>query len=150
MKRTVLERLRAKSESDPATGCRNWTGSCNEDGYGRIMVDGRILKPHRLAYELACGKLPPGVHVCHRCDNPRCINPAHLFRGTAADNMADKKKKGRQARGETNGQAKLNETDVLAIRSENGLSQRELAAKYGISKTQVGRILSRETWVWIT
>lgn len=79
------------------TACWPWTRGRHKAGYG--CVSGRWYA-HRLAYEIARGPIPTGLHVLHRCDNPPCCNPAHLFLGTAADNSADKVAKGRQSRGE--------------------------------------------------
>lgn len=89
--RRVLERVR----EDPATGCRIYTGQVDEDGYGRIMWEGKWRRTHRVAYESVNGPIPTGLVICHRCDNPPCINPAHLFAGTQGDNVRDSVKKGR-------------------------------------------------------
>src|SRR6187455_1405138 len=104
---------------NPDTNCWEWTGHKLPKGYGRIGKDGKLYQTHRLAYELARGPIPQGMHVCHHCDNPSCINPDHLFVGTNADNHADKIAKDRQAkpRGIKNAAAKLNEADVRAIRA---------------------------------
>lgn len=80
--------------------CWLWTGSRNRsrDGspsYGRIFFDGKTRKAHRVAYELAHGPIPYGLFACHKCDNPRCVNPAHIFLGTAFDNVEDRRSKGR-------------------------------------------------------
>lgn len=88
--------------------CWLWTAHKTRGGYGQLRVDGHQATAHRVSWELAHGPIPPGhgyhgTCVLHRCDNPPCCNPSHLFLGTNADNMADMKAKGRQARGDTHG-----------------------------------------------
>ncbi len=79
----------------PAAGCWTWTGACNRAGYGMVRVDRRTELAHRISYELSVGPVAAGLEVCHRCDNPPCVNPDHLFMGTRQDNESDKKLKGR-------------------------------------------------------
>jgi hypothetical protein len=102
---------------------------------------------HRVCWEITYGEIPEGLHVLHRCDNPSCVNPEHLFLGTHADNMQDSSAKGRRnpCSGEKNGRARLTAEAVAQIRGEH-LSDHSIAEKYGISRRQVGRILRREQW----
>jgi hypothetical protein len=142
-------RLTARRASGP-NGCIIWTGTLTKDGYGRLAVcgDGKSVHigAHRAAYALH-HNLPlkfDGI-VCHRCDTPACINPAHLFLGTALDNNADRDTKGRQVRGERAPFAKLTAADVLAIRADDR-ARREIAKHYGITVHSVGHIQRRVTW----
>ena len=75
--------------------CWNWTGGCQHNGYGSVYHDGRIKRTHRLSYELHYGNIPRGINVCHKCDNPSCVRPDHLFLGTQKDNVTDMINKGR-------------------------------------------------------
>jgi hypothetical protein len=110
---------------------------------------------HRFAYELLVGPIPDGMFVCHHCDNPPCVNPKHLFLGTQLDNMRDKVAKGRHhapgptnpAKGGDNGRAVLTQQDVDRLRSLEGTTSiSALSREFGIGRTQVGRILRRESW----
>jgi hypothetical protein len=76
-------------------GCWPWLGSRSKLNYGMLFLDGRLMRVHRIGYEIANGPIPAGMHCCHRCDNPPCVNPAHLFLGSRKDNMADMARKGR-------------------------------------------------------
>lgn len=132
--------------------CWPWTGAHYSSGYGNVGVLDDDLIPrtrgaHRIAWELRVGPIPPGLSVLHRCDTPACVNPDHLFLGTHADNMADMVAKGREARGTRNGQAKLTEQQVGEIRLAHGtIPFADLAARFGISRSQLARILNGERW----
>lgn len=90
----------ARYREDPETGCWLWTGSRVNDNYGCANIDYKQLLAHRLAFELFVGPIPPGKYVCHICDVPLCVNPAHLFLGDQKDNLEDMTAKGRRATGE--------------------------------------------------
>jgi DNA-binding transcriptional regulator YiaG len=135
--------------------CWEWKSHIRPNGYGRVWFEGRMQYAHRVVYELVIGKIPKGegyhgTCVCHKCDNRKCVNPAHLFLGSNADNVRDKKEKGRAPRmqGEANGFAKLTADQVREIRrlSEEGLTQRAIANRFGISQKQVSRIVRGKRW----
>ncbi len=133
--------------------CWLWNASVRKakDGYGQINATGsptKKLMAHRVAYELYVGSIPKGMLVLHRCDNPRCVNPEHLFLGTPLDNTTDMIRKGRNASqaGETNGYAKLTWKAIHLIRSDNRL-QRVIAAEYGVCQTLIGKIKRGEVWL---
>lgn len=130
-------------------GCWNWTGCKDRYGYGKVRVNKRLVKAHRFAYEQAVGEVvPPGLMVCHKCDNPACVNPAHLFLGTNDENMADMSRKGRAARGERQGRSKLTRSQVLEIRRDSRRLD-DVAADYGVSRSLVSLIRRRERWSWL-
>lgn len=131
-------------------GCWLWTGQC-EDGYGRVSWGGRRERAHRVAWMLANGPFPARKHVLHRCDNPPCVNPAHLFLGTNADNMADKAAKGREARGEAHGLAKLTAALISGVFASDaaGESKASIARRLGVGRTTIGHVLAKRTWVHV-
>ena len=127
-------------------GCWAWRGALNNKGYGSFSFNGERYGAHRIAFALGKDTALPGlVFVCHRCDNPGCVNPAHLFLGTAADNNRDMMEKGRVARvtGLRNGRGKLSEQDIEDIRT-SALRQVDLCRKYGVSDGHISRIRSGE------
>lgn len=131
--------------------CLEWPRGLNTYGYGQVRrPNGGMARVHRLAYELAIGIIPEGLFVCHRCDNPKCFNPSHLFAGTSAENTEDCRIKGRfrHARGERQGSAKLAESQVIEIRrlSANGRTRPEIATAFGISASNVGGIANGTLW----
>ncbi len=136
--------------------CWLWTG-CLKGGRPKISIPtlGRrrkMLLACRLSWELAHGPIPDGLEVCHNCpggDNPRCVNPEHLFLGTHADNMRDAGLKGQMARGESNHAAKLTEVIVRSIRTRyaaGGVTQQQLADEFGVTNSVVCHVISRKAW----
>ena len=126
-------------------GCWPWPKYCNKDGYGLTKLDGKTSIATRVAYLLEVGPIGTGMNVCHRCDNPRCVNPAHLFLGTQKDNCQDAKSKDRHSRGERNGVAKLNEDAVRSIRRSRR-TQVELGQIYGVRQTVISNVILRKSW----
>jgi Autographiviridae endonuclease len=133
--------------------CWPWLAAIGHGGYGAFTRDGRRqVGAHRMAYELAYGPVPIGKNACHRCDKPSCCNPAHLFSGTDAENIADRDAKGRTQLGERHWLAKLTEDDIRSIRARHaadGVSQTALAAEYGVTQATVSAIILRKTWRYV-
>ncbi len=126
-------------------GCLSWTGKLDKNGYG-LMPSGKggtHLRATRYAWTRTHGDIGEGLCVCHKCDNPRCVNVEHMFLGTPSENAADRTRKGREAKGETI--SKLDEYKVREIRALD-LPQEDIAWMYGISKSQVCRIKLRQCW----
>lgn len=131
------------------SGCWLWRGPRDGAGYGVVRVDGESRRAHRVSWELHRGPIPAGMLVCHRCDNPPCVNPDHLFVGTHGDNQADKVAKGRQARGAAMPNAVLTEPMVVEIRSlisDGELTQQEIAHRFGVSVGAVFSIAHGRGW----
>ena len=132
-------------------GCWLWTGQRNENGYG---VLNHILA-HRLAWEVFYGPIPPGLKVCHHCDNPPCVRPDHLFLGTQRANVLDAESKGRMPhhgpRGIAAPSAKLTDEKVLEMRMlhNQGVKGRALAVMFGVTAANVSHVLLRHTWTHI-
>lgn len=128
------------------TGCWEWTKAKAAAGYGVMSFYKRMVGVHRVAYRLFHGEIPNGMVICHKCDNPPCFNPEHLFLGTQKDNVHDMLRKGRLgkvgARGERNSHCKFTDEVVAKIRADFalGLPPRDLKAAYNISSAQLYRI----------
>jgi hypothetical protein len=144
-------RDRFECQSVRKDGCWGWTGHKDEKGYGRIMVDGKIRLAHRVSWELHNGRLKPGEQVLHKCDNPSCTNPEHLFVGSQKDNIRDMWAKGRanpgkiDSVGAANGSSRLTDADVYAIRASKE-PKKYLAAFYGVTYAQIWNIQTRRSW----
>jgi hypothetical protein len=151
----------ARSSAPGPGGCINWCERKTANGYGLLTVPGhKQILAHRLAFMLAHGDVPAGKCVLHKCDNPACVNPDHLFLGTKGDNNADRHAKGRTARGEKiaakvrgelNYAARLTESDVRDIRrlAESGLSHGRLARRYRVDQSHITNIVNRKAWAHI-
>ncbi|NJL99883.1 MAG: hypothetical protein HC924_14280 [Synechococcaceae cyanobacterium SM2_3_2] len=131
--------------------CWQWVG-CKAGRYGQTSSKGENkrtrIPAHRFSWQIHNGEIPPDLLVCHRCDNPECCNPSHLFLGTCADNIADCHAKGRNAdrRGEKHPLAKLTEVQVQQIRERKlgGMSNREIAKLFDVSTAQIQRVVKKK------
>lgn len=127
-------------------GCWQWTGSISVQGRARIGISGRRLLAYRVVYEELVAPIPDGLHCCHRCDNPACVNPDHIFLGTARDNMQDcaskRRVRGGGPRGQANPLAKFTDEQIADMREDlsKGARQIDLVRKYGISRSHACRI----------
>jgi len=140
-------------------GCWFWTASRGHGGYGAVWWNGCMTSAHRVAYRVAVGEIPSGMCVLHKCDNPLCVNPEHLFFGTQQDNLSDMTSKGRQAvgasvvtrRGEECNFSKLTAPQVQEIRrlDSSGVSSADISSKFGISRKYIWRIVSKKSWTHV-
>lgn len=162
----VATKFWARVERGTPTECWRWTARRNANGYGTLKVNGRQWLAHRVAWALTVGTDPGPLLVCHHCDNPGCVNPAHLFVGTASDNAQDMVRKGRahlqkhpelspytlypgsRPKGERNGRARVTEAVVTEIRAmrAGGMSQAAIGRKVGLSQQQISHIVRGVCW----
>lgn len=144
------------TQRNPINGCMEWLLSLDSHGYGQKSVNGHNRLAHRYAWELGHGFIPEGLCVCHKCDNPPCCNPDHLFLGTKKDNAADRNLKGRQACrvGERNPLAKLQPEAVREMRARyrphfrypHKDSARALAVEFDVSRCTISKIVGGRSW----
>lgn len=145
---TVISRLSGRYEVDPETGCHNFTGSLSESGYGRVMINGHRWRTSRLMAYVHHGlDLSDSSQLaCHHCDNPRCMNPDHIYVGTPATNHDDMVRRGRRV-----GRRKLTPKEVQEVRRdlERGMSGVDAAAKYGVSTSTISGIRTGRFWDFV-
>jgi hypothetical protein len=132
---------------EKSDGCWLWLGSRHRIGHGYASLNGRVQYAHRVSWQLTHGAIPDGQVVCHKCDNPPCVNPEHLFVGTQGDNMRDAASKGRLSEAQRR-DAKLSEASVRQIKSllAAGVSQQSIAASVGVSRTCISAISTGRNW----
>ena len=141
------ERIKRRTVADEATGCWVWQGSCGVNGYGSLRTgdNGKPVLCHRIMYEHACGPIPKGMVVMHKCDNRRCCNPEHLQLGTQRENIRDMHRKGKC------GRTVLNIDEVREIRRlhEAGSGVQKLASVFGVGSYTIQAIVSGRSWGWV-
>lgn len=154
----------APCNSPELGNCWEWTAGCFWDGYGNKRWGDSVQRAHRISWQLANGKIPNGLLVLHKCDNRKCVNPAHLFLGTNQDNMDDMKAKGRSKKEKgrkmppksaetirrmSDAQGKITRDIACEIRNrykENNISQKALGIEYGLSQSQICNIVKGSRW----
>lgn len=156
----VISRFMKFVEVNQSTGCYEWNGAIQSNGYGRFSAFGRTMYAHRFSALIKVGILNSNKDACHLCDNRKCVNPDHLFIGTRKENMQDAVRKNRQAKGsslsilhsgEKSYLSKLNNEKVLDIRKKHsdGIPTKSLSSLFGVSCDNIRRIVRRDTWRYI-
>jgi len=126
---------------DDGSECWNWTSALDTSGYGAFWLDGKSTSAHRLAWKIFNGHIPDGMLTLHKCDNPACVNPDHMFLGTDMDNMIDMDSKNRRSTG-----PRLKEGEVWLVRSlgKAGVAQRKIAKMFKVCQWTIWNILNRK------
>lgn len=144
---TVRDRFESFVEIFPSSECITWPASRGTRGYGQLVYQNKTRKAHRVSYEIHVGPIPRGMVVRHKCDNPPCVNPAHLEIGTQSDNVSDAVERGRWRLGESSHRSKVTESQVLEIRElAKTTPLTVLSSKFGLDESSLSRIVNRKTW----
>lgn len=160
---SLEKRFFAKADKNCDNGCWNWTGAI-ANKYGYMLCEGKIRRATHVSLKLVGIEVPRGMCACHKCDNPLCVNPEHLFVGTHSENMLDARSKGRLGqqrhpekyghgkppvmKGEANPASKLTKEQVLSIREKyaSGCKQIPLAKEFGVTQALISLIVRRQKW----
>lgn len=133
--------------------CWLWIGAKDRNGYGVVRIGGKNYSAHRLSWEWANNqKIPDGMVLIHLCDEPSCVKPSHLTIGTQINNIEDRVKKNRSARGQQNGKARLTEKDVKLIKKlrGRGMTESSIAELLEVSRSAVANVLHHRSWGWVS
>ena len=141
----LSSKLEANTLRLPESGCWIWLSTLHPGGYGRVCAGKTPFFAHRVSYELKYGAIPAGMMALHHCDVRCCVNPDHIFVGTQQDNMTDKVRKNRQAKGSGHGNAKLTEDQARAIKCSQE-SSIKLAKRIGYSASMIREIKNGNLW----
>ena len=157
--KSLVDRFWSKVDRCEPDQCWEWKAAKDIAGYGRLNRFGRPELSHRVSYQLHHGPIPEGLHVLHSCDNPGCVNPAHLHLGTNTDNIREKMERGRCSRsgglppgscgGETNHKSKLTNEQAIQIRiryAAGGVSQKQLGDEFGVSRGVISSIINGRSY----
>ena len=152
MSRSQTLKERFWSRVRKTSGCWLWEGASGGAGHGRIWLNGKFVQATHVSLLLAGNPLPEGMWALHRCDNPPCVRPSHLFAGTHSDNIRDAIKKGlKTLRGEKNPLAKFTCQQILSIRKRHAAGERQvaLANEANVTQAAISAIVLRKTWTHI-
>lgn len=129
------------------SGCWEWCGATDRDGYGKLRYRGEI-SAHRSAWTMCYGKIPESKWILHKCDNPRCCNPLHLFLGDSTDNVMDMVSKGRNSHGDSHACAILNSGDIVQIKrlAMQGIKQSSMASLFKVHPSTINHVIHHRTW----
>ena len=151
-----IERFESKFVLIPFHSCWEWITFCDSDGYGHFYYNKKMRIASRISYQIHKGKIPKNMFVCHTCDNPSCVNPHHLWLGTAKQNSQDMVNKNRTHLGETHHNSKLNNSQILEIRKKykketkqnkhDGFSYHQLALDYNVSWVTIRNIIIKRIY----
>jgi hypothetical protein len=152
VRQTLQDRFEKKVEMIPFSDCHHWTAATNKFGYGKISVSKNVWKfAHRISWEFSNGDVPEGMCVLHTCDNPRCVNPNHLYLGSHKDNAQDRERRqrGNQPKGSASGRSKLSADQVFEIRKlycSGKYSYRKLGKMFGVDGKSIADIVNGRNW----
>lgn len=142
----AVERFHHFVSPEPNSGCWLWTGCCDKDEYGLIRIDGKNVRAHRFSYETHKGPIGESLMVCHKCDNPICVNPDHLFLGGNSENQIDCARKRRRG---TRQKLSMEQAAEILVRARLGERTCDLAQEYGVSVPLISNIKSRMKWAHV-